>query len=500
MTSQMLLEASFQSCPDALFWCDEKGDIVKVNGGFVALFGHPVDTAQKSNLSLVNPSFCVEIWRAHWRDLLATGAKRVRHELRRADGTLFDATVSECIVESDGRLLSFQIVQDDASRQSAVSVHKHTERLYAMILDVGGVGIWDWNIQTNDMAFSDVWKRQLGYAASELADGFETWRNVVLPEDFAATLAALQRHFQNQVPFEIVNRCRTKTGEIVHLLTRGKALWGEDGKPYRMLGSQLDISELHRQQEIANEERERAFHSARLAALGKMAGGIAHEINNPLTILSGVAELAAAEIKKEEFDKALLSSWIDKITKTSERVARIVRTMRNLTRNAEKAEVVEVDLSRVMSDVHELSRQRLADNHIELTIHAAEEASHCLGNETHIAQILINLVNNAIDALRGVEDATQAWIRVETKLKPSGIMVRVANGGQPIPSTLIDRIMEPFFTTKTHGEGTGLGLSISHSLARQLGGDLFLDKTSQHTTFVLRLPRRVGPAEKGGGK
>jgi PAS domain S-box-containing protein len=492
MNSTELLEESFHRCPDALLWCDEKGDIVKVNEGFVRMFGYDAATALKGNLGLVNPTFRSEIWRAHWNELLESGTKRVRHDLRRSDGTLFHAVMSECMIVSQGRVLNFQIIQEDSLRQTAISVQKDTELLYAMILDVGGVGIWDWNIETGEMSFSDVWRRQLGYSSSELSDGFETWRKVVFPEDFAATLGALNSHFLNGTPFEIVNRCRSKTGKTLHLLTRGKALRRADGTPYRMLGSQLDISELHKQQEIANEERERAFHSARLAALGKMAGGIAHEINNPLTILSGMAELAAAEIRKEQFDKVLLSTWIEKIMKTSERVARIVRTMRNLTRNVEKSEMGEVDLARVISDVHELSRQRLADNQIAFTIVTCEQESRCQGSETHIAQVLINLVNNAIDSLRGVEDVSQAWIRVETKWKPTGVMVRVSNGGPTIPDSIADRMMEPFFTTKTHGEGTGLGLSISHSLARQLGGELFFDKTAQSTTFVLRLPHGKG--------
>jgi C4-dicarboxylate-specific signal transduction histidine kinase len=130
------------------------------------------------------------------------------------------------------------------------------------------------------------------------------------------------------------------------------------------------------------------------------------------------------------------------------------------------------------------SRLKKADIEIDATLIPADLS--CMCRAVQISQVLINLINNAVDA---IQDLPEKWIRIDARLQKGMIHIAVTDSGHGIPKDLADKIMKPFFTTKGVGKGTGLGLSISRGIAQDHGGDLTLDEDSPHTRFVLILPQ-----------
>ena len=228
--------------------------------------------------------------------------------------------------------------------------------------------------------------------------------------------------------------------------------------------------------------------SARLSALGMMAAGIAHEINNPLGIIhayaSNLLEMArAGQISLPELEKT--STYIKE---TAERIASIVKSLRHIARDGDGDPILPVSLRDLIDRVLELSRERFRMRSIQLVCAPIDPHLQVRCREVQIAQIVMNLVQNAFDAV--AETSGEKWVRVDVTTKDDWVVVSVIDSGPGVPPHLRARIMEPFFTTKPLGKGTGLGLSLSRSIAAGHGGDLALGEHNGHTCFLLTLPLR----------
>lgn len=229
------------------------------------------------------------------------------------------------------------------------------------------------------------------------------------------------------------------------------------------------------------ETQDKLVHSAKLSALGEMAAGIAHEINNPLAIIHFYStQLAEAGLPASATEIAA------KIDKTSERIAKIVAGLRAFARGDAMDKLQPVDLDSVVGETLELCQVRRKKQRVLLLAGRVPPGVKINCRGTQIVQVLLNLLNNAFDAVAGSEEA---WIGVDVQVLDERITVAVSDNGPGISPENRKRIMQPFFTTKETGKGTGLGLSIAHGIAAAHGGSLTLDETSKQTRFILTLPR-----------
>jgi C4-dicarboxylate-specific signal transduction histidine kinase len=223
-----------------------------------------------------------------------------------------------------------------------------------------------------------------------------------------------------------------------------------------------------------------------MAALGLMSGSIAHEVNNPLSAVllraQQLRQLAAAGT----LDAAATLATAEQIERTVGRIRRIVDALRTFARQSDQDPLVPADLSRIVSEAVALNVERCVAAHIEVRVDPlpADVLVDC--REGQVSQILLNLLNNACEA---VEHETERWIAIAVVVEETTARVTVTDSGPGIPEEIRPRIMEPFFTTKPFGKGTGLGLSVSRGLAEAHGGQLALDAAGPHTRFVLTLPR-----------
>jgi two-component system, cell cycle sensor histidine kinase and response regulator CckA len=234
--------------------------------------------------------------------------------------------------------------------------------------------------------------------------------------------------------------------------------------------------------------RMKVVSSARLSALGMMAGGIAHEINNPL----GIIHAYASDLREKAQEGSVSATDVERtsarIVETAERIGSIVKSLRYIAREGDADPVRAAPLRELIERVLELSRERFRMHSVRLTCSPIEADLQVPCREVQIAQVLMNLLQNAFDAV--AETSTEKWIEIEVRSRVDSIVVSVIDSGPGVPAEIRDRIMEPFFTTKPVGKGMGLGLSLARSIARQHGGDLTLDQHEGHTCFTLALPLR----------
>ena len=264
------------------------------------------------------------------------------------------------------------------------------------------------------------------------------------------------------------------SGQIMELITVG-----------------VDITEEKRLAAAAETDRAKAFNSSKHAALGQMAGGIAHEVNNPLTIIIAKVEQIRKSMNAATGIDPKVNEDIDRIVQMCQRIAKIIRSMRTVSRIEETEVFQRASLNSVVEDVMILCQSRLANLRIEMSVGEIPETLIDL-RPVQVSQILLNLLNNAVDA---VSELPEKWIRLEFREHQTQIEISVTDSGRGITPEIAARMTEPFFSTKPVGQGTGLGLSISLSLAELHGGTLTYDALSPHTRFIFQFPKHQHTSE-----
>lgn len=237
------------------------------------------------------------------------------------------------------------------------------------------------------------------------------------------------------------------------------------------------------------EQKALNIYSSKMSALGEMAAGMAHEINNPLAIVSGMAFQIIMYLEKniENRDLKIKESAL-RITQTVNRIAKIISSLRMFSKQANTASKDNIDIDKTINDTLDLCRLHLEEKGITLTLVNQCKTKTIHSNSVSIMQILLNLINNSVDA---ISPSANKWIQILITDSPgvtNKIQILISDSGAGIPGEFQDKIMQPFFTTKPVGQGTGLGLSTSKGLAESIGGQLYYDNKSPNTTFILELP------------
>lgn len=257
--------------------------------------------------------------------------------------------------------------------------------------------------------------------------------------------------------------------------------------------SQLNLrktnNELQNSQEAQVQQTVKLIHTSRLAALGEMAAGIAHEVNNPLAIISGSLQQLERKFNRQEFtDTEALTRHTQRSQQAIERITKIINGLRLFSQQSDTLPKVKVTLKEIINDTLGFCAEMLKARYVRLEIENIPDAViEC--HPVQISQVLINLIKNAEDALGAEADESERWVKIQFENKAELIKIHVSNGGQPIPADIQDKLFIPFFTTKGVGEGTGLGLSISRGIMQEHGGDLTLNDSENQTTFTIHLPR-----------
>jgi signal transduction histidine kinase len=266
-----------------------------------------------------------------------------------------------------------------------------------------------------------------------------------------------------------------------------------------VLRSRALEAEISTREQVQNALEERTLEVAQvsyLATLGELAAGIAHEIRNPLASISlkahlidmGVDELAELP---DDF-KSDVKNSLSVVARNVDRITRILDSLKKLSYRDEGKVTRVISLSDVARAVAELALEKCRQRGVDLRVVGLEAAHHAYASETDVTQVVMNLVNNAFDAVSPLQER---WIEIRVESDPVHARVRVTDSGTGIPDETARAIMRPFFTTKSPGKGTGLGLSLSKRFAEANGGSLELARGGKHTCFVLTLRAATPPQE-----
>ncbi len=242
------------------------------------------------------------------------------------------------------------------------------------------------------------------------------------------------------------------------------------------------LRDLQQQMDKLKEEQVQLIQAAKLAALGELAAGIAHELNNPLTIVLGFAELLQSTTPPE----SPTGHDLETIAKQAQRARDIVRNLLGFARQI-KPQRTPADVNQLLHQTLDLVRQRLAKNGVLIVENFAPEPGLLALDVGQMRQVFLNLFTNAAYAM-----PEGGKLKVSTARLGDEVAVSVSDTGKGIPAELRDRIFEPFFTTKPVGQGTGLGLSSSLGIVQEHDGRIAVEsQVGQGSTFTVWLPARA---------
>lgn len=268
---------------------------------------------------------------------------------------------------------------------------------------------------------------------------------------------------------------------------------GAQGEVTGYLSIMENVTQLREKEMLLAEQEEQLQISSRLASLGEMAAGIAHEINNPLTVIAGHASIIRRTLSQRPQRDEDLIKKVDSIESMVQRIAKIIKGLKFYAREPDDAELESVNFQVLMDDTLSFCEERFKKEGVELKLDI--EPNLILRVQPYkITQVLLNLLNNSLDAVVG---SPHALVEVSASSQGEDVEIRIRDSGAGVPAHIRKKIMEPFFTTKEVGKGLGLGLSISSGIVNAHQGTLTLDETSNATQFILRLPKNSNPSQHG---
>lgn len=377
--------------------------------------------------------------------------------------------------DSNGTPVSiFGTCQDVSER-----VQKQNETQFT--LDSLGLGIWRFNPNTRALKWDESMYRLFEIKADQFSGDYHAWESSLTPEAREKAVFALEQALKGESEFNTTFEIQVPNGRKKHIGGRAQVLRTESGEPIMMYGVNWDRTkevELEKSVEI---ERSKAIHSAKLASLGEMSAGVAHEINNPLAVIIGNLTL----LSKYKDDPIKFEEKLTAVKKSGERIVKIVKGLSKFARTSENVPFKSETVTNLVDEALVITEAKAKRNSIPVVTNI-QSSSSILCQSIEVEQVLVNLINNGIDAASKMDEK---WVKLHIFDERNELVIQVIDSGKGIEKEVESKLFQPFFTTKSVGEGTGLGLSIVKGILDQHNAQIHLRRDFKNTCFEVRFPK-----------
>ncbi|MCF8094846.1 MAG: PAS domain S-box protein, partial [Desulfobacteraceae bacterium] len=390
-----------------------------------------------------------------------------------------------------GVVLVFRDVTEDYRMRKKLA---ESEERMDLALKGADLGTWDWNIATGEVTFNEHWAGMPGYSTDQIKPHVSTWEQLIHPEDLPEVMEALNRHLSGETDgYEKEHRLKHRSGDWIWVLNKGRVIERDEaGNPLRACGTHLDITENKKAEKEREHLQNQLNQTRKIESIGRLAGGVAHDLNNLLSPIIGYSELLLDSQETGGNSRAM----VEEILQAGYRARDLVRRLLAFGRK-QPLEFTPVEINKSVSGFEQLLRGSIPEN-IEIRIKACEHMRPVMADTGQLQQVLMNLAINAADAMpKGgvltieteiteLDDSDSATL---PDLSPGQYaMLTVSDTGCGMDQKTRENIFEPFFSTK--GErGTGLGLATVFGIIKQHEGHILVNSEPEKgTAFRIYLP------------
>jgi PAS domain S-box-containing protein len=475
---------------EGIWEIDVASNQVRVSERYRELTGYgPSDGPRSVDfwLSIIHPDHRELVAEALREHMTARKPYDVTFQLLTADrGYRWFHARGQAALDADGKPVRFAGSLADITEQCETrkALELSEERHSLMVRGVND-GIWDWDlVDPTKQYHSPRWYEIVGYTEADFPKDPAAYFALVHPDDRARVEEALRRNFERGERYALEIRLKHRDGHYLWVLTRGETVRDATGRPLRIVGSICDISERKQADEQVLSLQDQLAHVGRVGAMGEMAGGLAHELNQPLATIH--LDAAAAENLLNAGKVAEALEVVRRIGAHALRTGEVIRRLRNFVRrNVGKTELV--DVCTLIQDALPLVEHEFRRHSIHVTFHPREVAK-IYADGIQVQQVVLNLVKNAIEAM--TESDQLRVLTIDVSGDSQSVAVTVRDTGPGLAVEIRDKLFTPFQTTKT--EGLGLGLAICRSIIESHGGRISaMPNEGIGMSFSFVLPIRV---------
>lgn len=359
--------------------------------------------------------------------------------------------------------------------------------MYLKAIEGSDSGLWVCDMKAGMCFLSNRYYTMLGYVPGEFEGTLQNLFALLHPDDQSSTQQIFDEYFRGLTDrYRNEVRLKNKSGGYTHILTQGTGERNAAGELTKFIGWNIDITPLKEAQKKLDEERTKSAGQSRLAQLGILAGGLTHEVNNPLTVIQVRTQMMERSIKNGETlnsEKVLVN--IEAIQEAAKKIELIIDGLRTIAYGGSDENKKIFSINKVLDEVIKSCRGEILNRSISLHQNIFEKEFLVLGNITLIGQVFLNLIYNAMDA---VENSPQKAIWVDLTSGGHEVFISIMDNGPGVLEENQEKIFLPFFTTKEPGKGTGLGLSISSSILKTHHGSIEYRRFQERSQFVVKLP------------
>ena len=465
--------------------------MIRVNPAFCRMLGYSEqELTRMSPLDITYPDDIdrsVDALEKMFSEAASIDSRIEKRYVKKSGEIIWGSLSASVVRDRDGRTLyGLGMVEDITERKRTEEQLRSLMERLSLATRTASIGIWDWDLRTNLTVWDDTIFEMCGIP-KVVPMPYERFREIVHPQDVEVVEASLRRAIRGKTQDFVEFRIIRPDGSLRHLSSAESVVLDEHDNVVRMVGTAVDVTERKELEAQIEASREQMASSARLSALGMMAGGVAHEINNPLAIIHASASDLVRKTKQEgDVAFPIILRNCQRILETTNRITRIIKSMRHLAREGSHDVVRPASVAKIVERTLEICGERFRHHSINFLVPNIDPTLVVSCREVEIGQVLLNLLQNAFDAV--VEQSVGRWIRLDVILENGSVVFSVIDSGRGVPLELRQKIMEPFFTTKEVGKGMGLGLSISRKIVEDHGGELELTEEAGHSRFSFRLP------------
>lgn len=477
--------ALLEAIDDSIIGANKMGLISYWNRGSEKLFGYSKKEAIGQPITIIIPKEMHDLHETGMKRHFRTGEKkRIGQTLeltgKGKDGSLIPVEISLATVENNEDVVVFAIIRD-------ITIRKNNEKDIidlSRIINTSPSCVKILNSNGNLVRINKV-----GVDLMESPD-FESIHmasiyDVVHPEDKAA-FVKFNNHICNGGTGSLIYRIRTLKGKQRYMESFARTHYLPDGSSGN-LSITNDITDRVYNERQLKQKNEELQEAKRLAVLGEFTAGIAHEINNPLAIISAKADLLSLQLEmlnvtaNSSLTLDNIRDSIETIKSTVKYSADLIKNLKTLSSKVELDQIEYYNLKEVMDMALNLTSTRCHNEGIAIHLDIESKIQvEC--NQAGLAQVFLNLITNSIDAIKEMDSK---WISIEAKISKNRLKIYFTDSGLGIDKEIVEKITNPFFTTKKQGEGTGLGLSISVKYIDKMNGKFYYNPDSKNTQFII---------------